>query len=161
MVSSMYMANAQTNQEEFLAKWNGMKGYTVEIIEAMPEDKLDFTPAEGVMSFREMAMHIAGANVMMASKFLKEGDPGMDMEKKDMNKAELKMAVEKSFDFVANICKSLTEDELAEEVEVFGGAMVSRRQVENLIDTHGIHHRGNMIVYLRLSGVEPPAFRAW
>lgn len=152
---------AQTSQAEFLTKWSSMKGYTVEILEAMPEDKLDFKPTEDVMSFREMVMHIAGANIMMANNFLKKGDAGVDMEKKDPNKAELKEMVEKSFDFVAATCSSLTEAELAEEVEVFGGNKITRRQVENLIDTHGVHHRGNLIVYLRLSGVEPPAFRAW
>ncbi|WP_137401427.1 DinB family protein [Echinicola rosea] len=160
MLSGFYV-NAQTNQEEFSSKWNTMKGYTVEILEAMPDDKLDFKPVDDVMSFREMVMHIAGANIMMANNFLREGEAGVDLEKEDMSKAELKEAVEKSFDFVAETVASLTDAELAEEVEVFGGNKITRRQVENLIDTHGIHHRGNLIVYLRLNGIEPPAFRAW
>ncbi|AGA77494.1 hypothetical protein Echvi_1223 [Echinicola vietnamensis DSM 17526] len=160
MLCGIY-AQAQTNQQEFSSKWNTMKTYTMEILEAMPEDKLDFKPVDDVMTFREMILHIAGANIMMTNNFLKEGDAGVDMEKKDMTKAELKEAVEKSFDFVAETCASLTESELAEEVEVFGGNMITRRQVENLIDTHGVHHRGNLIVYLRLNGIDPPAFRAW
>lgn len=98
---------------------------------------------------------------MMTSGFLKEGNPGIDYENTDMTKAELKDAVATSFDFVAETVASLTEDELAEKVEVFGGNKITRRQVEGLIDSHGIHHRGNLVVYLRLNGIEPPQFRAW
>lgn len=160
-VSSLYTLNAQTNQEEFLAKWQNMKAYTVEILEAMPEDKLDFKPVDEVSSFRELIMHIAGGNVMMANNFLKEGNPGVDFENKSMSKAELADAVKTSFDFVAKTYSSLSESELGEEVEVFGGNKITRRQVEGLIDSHGIHHRGNLIVYLRLNGITPPPFRAW
>ncbi|WP_200975107.1 DinB family protein [Echinicola sp. 20G] len=159
--SSFYALQAQTTQEEFLAKWNTMKGYTVEILEAIPEDKLGFKPVEEVNSFDEMVMHLAGGNVMMAKNFLGGADPTMDMESVSMTKADLKKALEYSFDYVAETCKGLSDDELAEQIEVFGGAMITRRQAENLIDSHGIHHRGNLVVYLRLNGIKPPQFRAW
>ncbi|GAB3660061.1 DinB family protein [Echinicola sediminis] len=157
----MYAAQAQTSQNEFISKWENMKAYTIEILEAMPEDKLDYKPTDDVRSFKELLLHIAGGNVMMANGFLKEGDPGVDFENHNMSKAELKDAIATSFDFVAETFSSLSEDELAEEVEVFGGNKITRRQVEGLIDSHGIHHRGNLVVYLRMNDITPPQFRAW
>ncbi len=160
MAAYMGSLQAQTNQEEFLAKWENSKAYVVEIVEAMPEDKLDFKPVEDVMSFREMVAHIAGSSVMMSNNFLEERETNIDLEKPDMSKSELKDAVAASFDFAAEGFKSLSEEQLAETIEVFGST-ISRRQALALIDTHMIHHRGNLVVYLRLNGIKPPQFRAW
>ncbi|MDN3669213.1 DinB family protein [Echinicola jeungdonensis] len=151
---------AQTTMEEFLAKWDNMKAYTLELVEAMPEDKLDFKPSDEARSFRELVMHISGGTVMMSNNFIEKRDPGFDLEKADLTKAELVEMVGMAMDFGKESFKMLTEEELSEKVEVFGN-MITRRQALGLIDTHNVHHRGNLVTYLRLNDIKPPQFRAW
>ncbi len=160
-ICSVSAIHAQTNKEEFLSKWDNMKAYTIEVVESMPEDMLDFKPTDGVRSFRELAMHIAGGAVMMSNNFLKKRAPDFDLEKEMMTKAELVETVKKAFDFSKETFEMMSEEELAEKVEVYGGQMITRRQALGLIDTHTTHHRGNMVTYLRLNDIKPPQFRAW
>ena len=50
--------------------------------------------------------------------------------------------------------------DLDEEVQFFAGPM-SKRQILVLMNDHLTHHRGQMIVYVRLKGVKPPAYKGW
>jgi len=55
-----------------------------------------------------------------------------------------------------------TEDAAAlEEISpVFYGKR-SREFILQVMDNHLSHHRGQMVVYLRMCGVVPPAYRGW
>jgi len=44
--------------EDLLKKWEGNKTYMLGVLEAMPEADYAFTPAPGMMSFQEQAVHI-------------------------------------------------------------------------------------------------------
>jgi uncharacterized damage-inducible protein DinB len=37
----------------------------------------------------------------------------------------------------------------------------TKNRILNLMDNHLAHHRGQMIVYLRLKGIEPPSYVGW
>ena len=54
----------------------------------------------------------------------------------------------------------LTEKDLNHIVDFVAGKM-SRRRIMLLLTDHVTHHRGQLVVYLRLKGVEPPAYRGW
>lgn len=149
---------AQTTIGEFVAKWDNSKQYTLEVVDKMPDNLLDYKPDAGAMSFNEQITHLSGVMVMIGSRFLKGEAPSFAADAKPATKAELKAFVENCYAYAKTTVGKLSEAELAEVVEIFGGTG-SRRQVIGLMDDHTTHHRGAAISYIRANGIEPPAYR--
>lgn len=51
-------------------------------------------------------------------------------------------------------------DELSEEVKVWYGT-VSKEAILLTMDNHLSHHRGQLVVYLRLLGIKVPSYIGW
>jgi uncharacterized damage-inducible protein DinB len=96
--------------------------------------------------------------VMISSRFLNGAAPSFAADAKPATKAELKTFVENCYAYAKTTVGKLSEAELAEVVEIFGGTG-SRRQVIGLMDDHTTHHRGAAISYIRANGIEPPQYR--
>ncbi|UJP66043.1 DinB family protein [Mongoliitalea daihaiensis] len=157
MLFSAFSASAQTTIEEFVAKWDNGKQFTLDVVDKMPDNLLDYKPHASAMSFNEQVTHLSGAMVMIAKNFLNGSDPSFDPSVKPTTKAELKALVSASYDYVKLTASGLTAAQFAENVEIFGST-ASRRQVLALIDDHTTHHRGAAISYIRANGIEPPRF---
>jgi uncharacterized damage-inducible protein DinB len=151
---------AQTTMEEFVAKWDNSKQFTLEVVDKMPENLFDYKPDDGGMSFKEQVTHLSAAIVMISSNFLKGGDPGFAADSKPATKAELRAFVEKCYDYGKKTISNLNDSDRAEKVEIFG-SQATRRQVIALIDDHCTHHRGAAVAYIRANGIEPPRYRGW
>lgn len=157
MVFSAFSVSAQTTFEEFVAKWDNGKQFTLDVVDKMPDNLLDYKPHASAMSFNEQVTHLSGAMVMIAKNFLMGADPSFDPSVKPTTKEELKALVAASYDYVKITASGLTAAQFAENVEIFGST-ASRRQVLALIDDHTTHHRGAAISYIRANGIEPPRF---
>ncbi len=150
--------HAQTNLEEFLLKWENGKKFTIEVVDKMPDELLNYKPHDSAMSFTEQVTHLSSAIVGISQGYLNGRNPGFPVSVKPASKAELKAFVEQCFDYGKETFSNLTELELAEKVDIFG-MNGSRRQVISLIDDHVTHHRGAAVSYIRANGIEPPRFR--
>ncbi|PSL03306.1 DinB family protein [Cecembia rubra] len=151
--------SAQTTMEEFSAKWENGKQFTLEVVDKMPDDLLDFKPHESAMSFREQIIHLASASAGISQNFLNGAQPTFDLGAKPVSKAELKSFVTACYDYTRSTVAALSAQQLAETIDIFG-MRGTRRQVVALIDDHVTHHRGAAISYMRSHGIEPPRFRA-
>ena len=152
------LAEAQTTKEEFLAKWENGKQFTLDVLDKMPETELDFKPDPEAMSFKEQIHHIAESIVGISKGFLKGADNAPAIELATASKADLAKFVAATYDYGTATVKALSDADAAEKIEVFGTTTVSRRQVEALLMDHCTHHRGSAIAYLRFKGIAPPEF---
>lgn len=152
------LAEGQTTQEEFLAKWENSKQFTLDVLDKMPETELDFKPDPGAMSFKEQIHHIGDAIVGISKGFLKGADNAPALEIATASKADVAKFVAAAYDYGTATVKALSDADAAETIEVFGTTTVSRRQVEALLMDHSTHHRGSAIAYLRFKGIAPPDF---
>lgn len=151
------LAQAQTNKQEFLAKWENSKKFTLDVLAKMPDSGMDYRTDPGAMTFKEQIHHIGNAIVGISQGFLKGAANGPSLDVKTASRADLAKFVAEAYDYGAATIKALSDDDANEKIEVFGNT-VSRRQVEALLIDHSTHHRGSAIAYLRANGVEPPAF---
>ena len=151
-------AHAQTTIEEFAAKWENSKHFTLEVVDKMPDDLMNYKPHESAMSFAEQIIHLSSAAAGISQRFLNGAAPSFDIGAKPSNKAEMKAFVTACFDYAKATVGALSAEQLAESVEIFGSTG-TRRQVVGLIDDHTTHHRGAAIAYIRANGIEPPRFR--
>ncbi len=136
--------------------------------EAMPDDKFNFAPTQGefktVRTFGLQVRHIAVANYMLASGILGEKPP---VEIKSENgpdtltsKADTVKYLKDSFAYAHKAANSVTEANVLEKVQSpFGPNQVTRLSLAIGMLSHPFDHYGQMVVYLRMNGIIPPASR--
>jgi uncharacterized damage-inducible protein DinB len=146
------------SSEALLDHWQGHRRVTRRVIEAFPEDKL-FTFSLGSMRpFADMVAEF----LMMAEPIARGVATGewkeMKLEPKPKTKAELLKLWDEATEGINNIWRQIPEHRFAEVDKAFGKWESSGiNGIMYAIDNE-IHHRGQAYVYLRVLGVEPPAF---
>jgi uncharacterized damage-inducible protein DinB len=159
------------NQSPFikdaLSKWKGMKSYTLAVAEAMPEDKFAYKPTPEEMTFGFQFVHMAGNMYFLSAKLIRGIAPPVDINsllakvtEGKMSKKEIMELISNAFDYAEATIAQMTDKTLEEELDYWGGHS-TKRKIVFLLNDHQTHHRGQLIVYLRLNGIKPPAYIGW
>ena len=136
--------------------------------EAMPEEKFGFAPAngefKGVRTFAQQIKHVAAVNYELAAAILEEKPPADIGDESGpasvTTKADVLKYLKDSFAYVHKAMGTINEKNLVETVKSpFGEGKVSRLGLAAAIGSHGFDHYGQMVVYLRMNGIVPPASR--
>lgn len=167
MVSAtVYAQPKATFVSDALSKWKGMKSYTLAVAQAMPEEKYLYKPTPDEMTFVHQLVHMAGNMYFLSAKLIRGIDPPVDMkallEKANQNitKKEAMDILSKAFDYTEETIAQMTDQTLEEELDYWGGHS-TKRKIVFLLNDHQTHHRGQLIVYLRLNGIKPPSYIGW
>jgi len=144
----------------------------VEAAEAMPEDKFDFSPEKlnlpgsdykGVRTFGEQLKHIAASNYLIWSPITGEKPPDTVNDGKGPDnmkaKAEIIKFVKDSFTFGHKSVATLKSANLVEPITSRSGRQTTRLFQATFAAAHCFDHYGQMIEYLRMNGIVPPASR--
>jgi len=140
--------------------------------EAMPEDKYNFAPNslniqgsefKGVRTFAEQVKHVAATNFLLwgaitgdKSPVPIESDNGPDLK----TKAEIVKYLKDSYALGHKAAKSLTAENVVAMVpSPFGPGQMSKLFCATFSVAHGFDHYGQMVEYLRMNGIIPPASR--
>jgi hypothetical protein len=146
----------------------GVEGEFVPAAEAMPENKYSFAPSDGefkgVRTFAQQAKHVAAVNYLIAAAILEEkppvdpgGENGPDSVKTE---ADIVKFLKDSFTYAHKAVNSINEGNLLSPIKSpFSDNMVTRLGMATLIVGHCFDHYGQMVEYLRMNGVVPPASR--
>lgn len=136
--------------------------------EAMPEDKFAFVPTngefKGVRNFGEQVKHVAAVNYIFGAAILSEKVPvdvGDESGPASMKtKAEIMSYLKDSFTYVHKAVLTITENNLVEPLKSpFGEGSVTRLGLATSVASHCFDHYGQMVEYLRMNGIVPPASR--
>lgn len=145
---------------DYLAKWERAAAYTIEFAEALPENKYQYRPTPEEMTFSEQLVHICGNMKWLANAYLGGAEEFPDVANPPASKEGLIDLLRASFDYAAAAARQFNAEELDDEVDFFAGP-ITKRQVFFLMSDHLTHHRGQLVVYLRLNQVKPPDYRGW
>jgi hypothetical protein len=136
--------------------------------EAMPEDKFNFAPTQGefksVRTFAQQVKHIAAVNYMLGAGILAEKPP-LDLEgengpAKITSKADVVQFLKDSFTYLHKAMNSIDENNILGLVQSpFGPNRVSRLGLSVIAISHPFDHYGQMVEYLRVNNIIPPASR--
>ncbi len=140
----------------------------VSAAEAMPEDKYAFAPSngefKGVRTFGQQVKHVATANYMFGAGIAGEKPPvdlaGGEGAASIQSKADIVKYVKDSFAYVHKAFQQITADNAVTPIpSPFGKGQVTRLGLAVLTVGHGFDHYGQMVEYLRMNGIVPPASR--
>ncbi len=138
--------------------WGRNAQLLIGLVEAMPEDKFSFKPTPAQQTFAERVTHVAGIDVKLLST-LGGKTPAPMVNEKATAKADVVAALRQSMDYGAAVLKEFNDTQLSERVTSlpFLGPTASRLRVTYFSMTHSQDIYGQLVVYLRLSGITPPA----
>jgi uncharacterized damage-inducible protein DinB len=138
--------------------WGRNRGLLLGVANAMPEDKFSFKPTPAQQSFGERLMHVATIDVKLIST-LGGKTPAPTINDKATSKADVIAALTQSMDYGAAVLKEFNDQQISERVTSlpFLGPTASRSRVAYFSLTHSQDIYGQLVVYLRLSGITPPA----
>jgi uncharacterized damage-inducible protein DinB len=134
--------------------------------EAMPEDKFDYAPTtgefKGVRTYGEQIKHVAAVNYIFGAAILAEKVPvdvGDESGPSSLRtKAEILSYLKDSFAYVHKAIATINEKNLVEPLRSpFGEGPITRLSVATSVSAHAFDHYGQMVEYLRLNGIVPPA----
>jgi len=175
LVSALFaQAQTQPAQPTTLASMvdrevSAVEKQVVDAAEAMPEDKFNFTPEslripgddyKGVRSFAVQVKHIASSNYFLWSPItgdavpamIKDGNGPADMK----SKAEIVKFLRDSFALGHKAAATLTPENMLQPFAPGKGPRLDRTEFGV---AHAYNHYGQMVEYLRMNGIIPPASR--
>ncbi len=142
----------------------------LELAEAMPEDKFNFSPEslsisgsdyKGVRSFAGQVKHVAASNYFIWSPLtgdklpegLKDGNGPENLK----TKAAIIQFLKDSFALGHKAAATVTPENMLQNPQ---GSKSTRLRLAQFGVAHAYDHYGQMVEYLRMSGFVPPASRA-
>jgi uncharacterized damage-inducible protein DinB len=151
-----------TLHDSLVNHWKVTTDFTLAVANAMPADSYSYRPVPEEMSFGQLMVHVAGANLNACS--LASGMPRIAVPPeaaaaaKDPNvdKALAIKFLTDTFKFCNDAVASMTPEKL----DAMVGTTRKMTGFEWLWSyyTHTAHHRGQAEVYLRMKGIVPPTY---
>jgi uncharacterized damage-inducible protein DinB len=151
------IAQTASLKSDFLKEWAGQKDTLVKIAEAMPENKFSFKPTPAQRDFGGHVMHIAQINLMVL-KTLGGKAAAPAINEKATSKADTIKAMSQSFDYGTALLNEQTDQTMAGSIQ--GPPWMgpsTRARIYAFLIGHTQDTYGQMVVYLRLNGLVPPA----
>ncbi len=146
--------------------WKMVEKDFTALADAMPEDKWSFKPTQGdfkdVRTFGEQVKHVACANEAWGKKLRGEKSLPAHCETGGPNpaksKAEIMEYLKQSFRMVDDGVAATNADNL---LQTLSGPYAGNDRLEVVSSAlwHTTDHYGQLIVYLRMNGIVPPASR--
>jgi DinB superfamily len=148
---------------------NAIEKLVVDVAEAMPEDKFNFSPEnvnipgsdyKGVRTFAVQVKHVAASNYFIWSPLtgeklpegLKDGNGPESLK----TKAEIIKFLKDSFALGHRAANTLTTENMLQPPE---RSKSTRLRLATFGVAHAYDHYGQMVEYLRMNGIVPPASR--
>ncbi|MBM3811496.1 MAG: DinB family protein [Acidimicrobiia bacterium] len=145
-------------RDSFLKHWKVTAEYTIAVADAMPEDAYTFKPTDAQRNFAEQMVHLGRANVayMTAFGIVQPPAPPAPTE---TSKKVVRAYLTASFDFVTEVITKASTKELA-RTDLKLGRLPAHSATDLCMRAymHTAHHRGQLVVYLRLKGIVPPTW---
>jgi hypothetical protein len=145
--------------------WKDIEKNFISLVEAMPEDRWNFKPTQGefkdVRTFGEQVKHVACANEAWAKQMVAEKPPDrcdLGGPNPAKTKAEILSYLHDSFTMIDKVIADTNSENLMHPNE---GPYWGSNRLSALTATvwHISDHYGQLVEYVRMNGIVPPASR--
>ena len=141
--------------------WERQKKNVLAYIDAMPDSGITFAPTPGVRNFAQQIDHFVGTNTEVTALVLRNlktpptlGDTAAFLHKKPA----LREYVTKSYDYLLESVRSATPAQLSKSFTLYNQPAAPAWRWLDLSKEHAVWTFGQLIPYLRLNKVTPPAY---
>lgn len=146
--------------QKALEHWKELRQLTLDLLQAVPEEKLSFTPGENMGTLGKQFRHIGDVQICYSDALLSH--------KIDFSTYKRDYSLEGSKEALATFLQEVEQEmqlriqEAGEVViEWFGDEYTLSQHLEALIE-HEILHQGELVVYIRILGIRfPKSWELW
>ena len=138
----------------------------VDLADAMPAAKYGFKPTDGefkdARTFGEQVKHVACSNFAFFNEIEKKEPPARCATggpSPARTKPELMAYLRESFDYAQSVIRTMSSANALEPAGGPYGGDSTRLGLTTLAVWHASDHYGQLVVYLRMNGIVPPASR--
>jgi hypothetical protein len=146
--------------------WDMISRSFVAAAEAMPDDKWSFAPRDGAFdgarTFAQQVKHVACGNFAFFLEIEQKAPPldcGKGGPHPASTKPELIAYLRESFEYASGVLKQITPANALDRAGGPYGGQSTRLGLTTLAVWHASDHYGQLVVYLRMNGIVPPASR--
>jgi len=153
--------HAKAIADYFATMFDKESANTLKVLRAVPNDRRDYKPDEKSRTAWELATHLVGSDLWFLDSVCEAVfvyDPEAENKRTaGLNTVDDIVAFYKR-EYPKRILRlrSTPGEQLAKEVDFFG-TKESSIWVLGLANNHGVHHRGQLMTYLRAMGSKVPA----
>ncbi|RMD88435.1 MAG: DinB family protein [Calditrichaeota bacterium] len=157
--------------EEALEAWGNVRNGLMEEVKNIPAEQFDFKPNSDVRSVRELIVHILEVAMMMTGELTRRDTDFhrapwpelLDMYAREayalQTKEECIGLLKKQFEEALEKFKEVGELHMLQFIKRFDGKPGTRLAWLQHGIAHEMYHRGQLVLYERLLGIEPALTR--
>jgi uncharacterized damage-inducible protein DinB len=154
--------HAKAIADYFAAMFDQECANTLKVLRAVPNDRRDYKPDEKSRTAWELATHLAGSDLWFLDSVCDAAfvyDPEVE-NKRTAGLNTIDDIVEfykREYPKRIQRLRSTPGEQLAKEVDFFGMTKGPSIWFLGLANNHGVHHRGQLMPYLRAMGSKVPS----
>jgi uncharacterized damage-inducible protein DinB len=152
------MAMPGSVTDSFLKQSKRVQGQMEALLGAIPQEKFNWRPMEGVRSIAESFMHVGGGNYLLAVPLGGTAPNGFEestYEKSLTDKTQILEALRKSFNEINDAVRNTPESNYGKTVKLFGMDLTTL-DIIFAAANHQHETFGQQIAYARMNGIVPP-----
>ena len=143
--------------------WKNMKNMVVKSVQQMPEEHWDFTPVEGLRTFKDQIKHVTTSNRFFASSLVGASADVKAANDKTLSaevasKEDIIKDLEESFDYAIKVITGI--DDFTPQINFFG-QVLTRTELLMQMEHHLHREHGKTTVYMRMKGIAPAKSTSW
>jgi len=148
--------------KDYVERLENSRKYLILVAEEMPEDKYEFKASPESMSFAENLMHISWAmdwhcQTLLGGRQARDWNTDTELKVDNKSKKEMIATIDKTFNETIKLISEFDTTKFNDRLDYLG-LNRTKRQIFLLLADHITHHRGQMLVYMRLNGQKPPRY---
>lgn len=147
--------------ESFIKYFDNIRKRTAKVLNCIPEDKIDWSPKQGKMTFGDIITHLALSERYLfvgIAKYDKNDYSGFDHANVKGYKSIMEF-IEESHKESMTLLHSIENSELNKKVTTPDGVKITMWKLLRAMVEHEIHHRGTIYSNLSLLDIKtPPIF---
>ena len=156
--SADHTAPSYDMKAQSLADLQGVQKKFVDLVNALPADKLNWRPSADSRSFAEVFLHVAGERygiLGLMGVAPPDGFDGKTFEKSTSDRARIVKELNKSWEFTQKAINGMSNADFAKLLPKLGPQANAGDVVYILVaDAH--EHLGQSVAYARENGIVPP-----
>ncbi|SIQ89681.1 DinB family protein [Maribacter ulvicola] len=162
LTSSQLRAQENKFLSDFVERLENSRKYLLLVADMMPEEKYDYKVTPESLSFSENLMHIGFAldwhsQSLLGGREARVYQTDTIFKPANKTKDEMMVRIDQTFSEAIKLLQEFDANKLDDHLDYFGLER-SKRQISMLLADHITHHRGQMLVAMRLNGLTPPRY---
>jgi len=149
------MPESSFSRIDIAPTWARFNNELIRLVDYVPDDKINWSPREGLWNFRGILLHIAATRDGWLGRDVKDGVDAPDVWRTVRTKAEIQQAYRRTW---ARLEAFLHDAEKLDATYTNDrGEMATGHWIAFHLLEHDIHHRADIFHYLALLGIETPS----